>query len=142
MFAKLMLLNKLGSVDVGFFVGCAVAIVLIVAIYFLIPVFNKKQYQEQRDNLKKREEAFKTSKGLSNTQDGALFSECDVVSALDAEEAKTDAEQTDVQIENSQDGDVQVENAKNEDGQNENPQDESVQDENSQVESNDGVEKE
>ena len=121
-----MLLNKLGSVDVGFFVGCAVAIVLIVAIYFLIPVFNKKQYQEQRDNLKKREEAFKTSKGLSNTQDGALFSECDVVSALD-EEIKTDEEQTDT---------------KNEDAPNERAQCENVQDENSQVESNDGVEKE
>lgn len=61
MFDSLLLLNKLGSVDVGFFVACAVIIVLIVAIYFLIPVFNKKQYQEQRDNLKKREEAFRSN---------------------------------------------------------------------------------
>lgn len=126
MFAKMMLLNKLGSVDVGFFVGCAVAIVLIVAIYFLIPVFNKKQYQEQRDNLKKREEAFRTSRGLPNAQDDALFSECDVVSALD-EEVKTDEKQTDTQ---------------NEDASNECAQCENVQSENSQDESNDGVEKE
>lgn len=62
MFRNLLLLNKLGSVDIGFFVGCAVAIVLIVGIYFLIPVFNKKQYQEQRDNLKKREDAFKSNR--------------------------------------------------------------------------------
>lgn len=126
MFAKMMLLNKLGSVDVGFFVGCAVAIVLIVAIYFLIPVFNKKQYQEQRDNLKKREEAFRTSRGLPNAQDDASFSECDVVSALD-EEVKTDEKQTDTQ---------------NEDASNECAQCENVQSENSQDESNDGVEKE
>lgn len=64
-----MLLNSLGSVDIGFFVGCAVAIVLVVAIYFLIPVFNKKQYREQRENLKKREEAFKSYKGVSTAQD-------------------------------------------------------------------------
>lgn len=126
MFAKMMLLNKLGSVDVGFFVGCAVAIVLIVAIYFLIPVFNKKQYQEQRDNLKKREEAFRTSRGLPNAQDDASFSEYDVVSALD-EEVKTDEKQTDTQ---------------NEDASNECAQCENVQSENSQDESNDGVEKE
>lgn len=69
MFAQMMLLNNLGSVDIGFFVGCAVAIVLVVAIYFLIPVFNKKQYREQRENLKKREEAFKSYKGISAAQD-------------------------------------------------------------------------
>ena len=127
-----MLLNKLGSVDVGFFVGCAVTVVLIVAIYFLIPVFNKKQYQEQRDNLKKREEAFRSSKVLSDTKDGALFSECDVVSTLEGEEVKTEEEHTD----------AQVENVKNEDAQDSESQVESAQDENSQVESNDGVEKE
>ena len=54
-------LNKLGPVDIGFFVACAVIVVAIVVIYFLIPVFNKKQYQEQRENLKKREVAFKAN---------------------------------------------------------------------------------
>ena len=58
-------LNQLGPVDIGFFVACAVIIVAIVAIYFLIPVINKKQYQEQRDNLKKREIAFKANQGIA-----------------------------------------------------------------------------
>ena len=51
--------------DIGFFVACGVIVALIVAIYFLIPVLNKKQYQEQRDSLKKREIAFKTNKGIA-----------------------------------------------------------------------------
>lgn len=54
-------LNSLSSVDTAFFIICAVIIVLIIAIYFLIPVFNKKLYQEQRDNLHKREAAFKSN---------------------------------------------------------------------------------
>lgn len=54
-------LNKLGTIDIIFFVVCAVIIVAIVGVYFLIPVFKRKQYQEQRDNLKKREEAFKSN---------------------------------------------------------------------------------
>ncbi len=47
--------------DIGFFIACGVIVVLIVAVYFLIPVFNKKQYQEQRDNLHKREKAFRAN---------------------------------------------------------------------------------
>ena len=54
-------LNSLKDVDIAFFSICAAIIVLIVAVYFLIPVFNKKQYQEQRDNLHKREAAFKSN---------------------------------------------------------------------------------
>lgn len=65
MINNLLLLNKLKPVDVGFFVGCAVVIALIVAVYFLIPVFNKKQYQEQRENLKKREAAFNANRKTS-----------------------------------------------------------------------------
>lgn len=59
----LLLLNGLKSVDIGFFIGCGVAIALIIAIYYLIPVFNKKQYEEQRENLRKREAAFRANKG-------------------------------------------------------------------------------
>lgn len=66
MFDSLLLLNKLGSVDIGFFVACAAIIVLIVAVYFLIPVFNKKQYREQRDNLKKREDAFRSNRNAKS----------------------------------------------------------------------------
>ena len=32
-----------------------------VGVYFLIPVLNKKQYREQRENLKKREAAFQSN---------------------------------------------------------------------------------
>lgn len=59
---NLLLLNALGPIDIIFFVVCAAIIVVIVAVYFLIPVFNKKQYKEQRENLKKREDAFKSNK--------------------------------------------------------------------------------
>lgn len=71
MFDSLLLLNKLGSVDIGFFVACAAIIVLIVAVYYLIPVFNKKQYREQRDNLKKREDAFRSNRNARVMQETA-----------------------------------------------------------------------
>ena len=67
----LLALNSLGAWDIGFFVACALIVVAIVAIYFLIPVFNKKQYQEQRDNLKKREVAFKANLKASGIEDTA-----------------------------------------------------------------------
>lgn len=62
---SLLLLNGLKSVDIGFFIGCGVVIALIIAVYYLIPVFNKKQYEEQRENLRKREAAFRANKGES-----------------------------------------------------------------------------
>ncbi len=89
-----MLLNSLGSVDIGFFVGCAVAIVLVVAIYFLIPVFNKKQYREQRENLKKREEAFKSHKGVSTAQDESASAN-DGVFACENKQDNAECEQKD-----------------------------------------------
>lgn len=60
---SLLLLNGLKSVDIGFFIACGVAIALIIGIYYLIPVLNKKQYEEQRENLRKREAAFRANKG-------------------------------------------------------------------------------
>lgn len=75
MWSMICALNKLKSVDIGFFIACAVIIVLIVAVYFLIPVFNKKFYQEQRDNLHKREAAFKSN--LQNTQSADTIKEVD-----------------------------------------------------------------
>ena len=51
-------LNSLSATDLIFFIILGVMLALCVAVYFLIPVINKKQYQEQRENLKKREEAF------------------------------------------------------------------------------------
>ncbi len=68
---NLLAINSLGPVDIIFFVVIAVLIALAVGIYFLIPVLNKKQYQEQRDNLRKREEAFNASvKPTTTPEDG------------------------------------------------------------------------
>ena len=61
MLSLLAALNSLGPVDIAFFVVCGVIIVACIAVYFLIPVFNKKQYQEMRDNLRRREVAFKAN---------------------------------------------------------------------------------
>lgn len=66
---KLLALNSLGTTDIVFFVVLALIVVLIVAVYFLIPVFNKKQYQEQRDNLRKREVAFKANLKLNSKEE-------------------------------------------------------------------------
>ena len=60
--------NGLKGWDIGFFVACGVIVALIVGIYFLIPLINKKQYQEQRDNLKKREVAFKANLGIATDE--------------------------------------------------------------------------
>lgn len=92
MFDSLLLLNKLGSVDIGFFVACAVIIVLIVAVYFLIPVFNKKQYQEQRDNLKKREDAFRSNQSARMMQETA--SEVDASTSEQTEIVEQDVQST------------------------------------------------
>ena len=54
-------LNPISATDLWFFILCGVIVAVIIAVYFLIPVFNKKQYQEMRDNLHKREVAFKAN---------------------------------------------------------------------------------
>ena len=54
-------LNTLQAVDIIFFVVIVALVALCVGIYFLIPLINKKQYQEMRDNLNKREVAFKAN---------------------------------------------------------------------------------
>lgn len=59
-------LNGISGVDTVFFIVCAVLIALIIGIYFLIPVFNKKLYRDQRENLHKREAAFKSN--IDNAQ--------------------------------------------------------------------------
>ncbi len=61
--------------DIIFFIVLASIVVLCVVVYFLIPVFNKKQYQEQRENLKKREVAFKSN--IQRT-DGAPDTDADL----------------------------------------------------------------
>lgn len=64
-----LFINSLKSIDVIFIVVCIALVAIAVAIYFLMPVFNKKQYQEQRDNLRKREEAFKSNLGVKTQVD-------------------------------------------------------------------------
>lgn len=81
--AQLVLaLNKLGKVDTAFICVCAGIVVAIVAIYFLIPVFKKAQYQQQIDNLRAREAAMKAAK------EGNV--EVDVAENVVAEDVVTD----------------------------------------------------
>lgn len=55
----MFLLHGLKSPDIIFFVVCGVIILVIIAIYFLIPVFKRKQFAESRENLKRREILFR-----------------------------------------------------------------------------------
>jgi len=69
------LLNQIGPVDSSFFIICLIIIAAIVAIYFLLPVFRKSQYEERRENLRKREAAFRRNKGLSDENDNHAVEE-------------------------------------------------------------------
>ena len=92
--AQLVLaLNKLGKVDTAFICVCAGIIVAIVAIYFLIPVFKKAQYQQQIDNLRAREAAMKAAKEGSVAVDVAENVVAEDVVTDDAV-ASTDAQET------------------------------------------------
>lgn len=82
-------LNKLKDVDIAFFIVCAAIVVLIVAVYFLIPVFNKKFYREQRENLHKREASFKSN--LQSAHAGEAAQE-EGEKREDAEAGEEDAE--------------------------------------------------
>lgn len=57
----LLALNPLKPTDIIFFVVLAVIVALCIVFYLLIPVINKKQYREMRDNLHKREVAFRSN---------------------------------------------------------------------------------
>ena len=65
----LLALNDLRPVDVTFFIVIGALVALCIAIYFLIPVINRKQYKEMRDNLKRREVAFNAGKQNAETTD-------------------------------------------------------------------------
>lgn len=78
MFRPLPLLNQIGKVDLTFLLIVIGAIVLAVAFYFMIPLFRRKQYKEARENLRKREEAFKASTGsaiLSSSNEQSFIEE-------------------------------------------------------------------
>jgi hypothetical protein len=63
-------LQKLGKVDRRFFLICGIIIAVIVAVYFLIPVFRREQYEMQRNNLREREKAFNAAKQSRDVQAG------------------------------------------------------------------------
>ena len=88
----LLALNDLKTTDIIFFIALAAIIVIVIAVYFLIPVFNKKQYKEQRDNLKKREVAFKSN--IQRT-DGKTSVEDDVVEQETPQETNVEEQRDD-----------------------------------------------
>lgn len=69
--------------DIGFFVVCAVIVAVIVAVYFLIPVINRKQYQEMRENLEKRELAFKAKEPTAEEENTAAIDDTAAVEKTD-----------------------------------------------------------
>lgn len=87
---KLLALNALGKTDVWFFIACAAIVVIAVVVYFLVPVFNKKQYREQRENLKKREAAFKANKGEDSVLSQEAYEQPQSVSEATADATETD----------------------------------------------------
>ena len=67
MMLKLVMFS-LNKVDVIFFVLILVAILVCVGIYFLIPIINRKQYQQMRENLAKREASFKSNLRIDHSK--------------------------------------------------------------------------
>lgn len=57
----MFLLEPLKSHDINFFIVCGAIVAIIAIVWLLIPVFNKSQYRDQRDSLRKREIAFKSN---------------------------------------------------------------------------------
>ncbi len=57
----MFLLNALKTPDIVFFVMLGVVVLVCVAIYFLIPIIKKKEFEERRENLKKREAVFRAN---------------------------------------------------------------------------------
>ena len=56
-----MIFFTLKTPDIIFFITLAVIAVLIALVYFLTPIVKRKQFEEARANLKKREETFKAN---------------------------------------------------------------------------------
>ena len=54
-------LTDMKNVDIIFFIVCASVIALGVLIYFLYPLIFSAKFKQQREDLRKREEAFKSN---------------------------------------------------------------------------------
>ena len=61
-----MILFKLTKPDLTFFIAIVAIIAVFVLIYLLTPVIKRKQFEEARQNLRKREETFRAN--LKNLQ--------------------------------------------------------------------------
>lgn len=82
----MFLLEAFRIVDIWFFVICGIAVVLIVAIYFLIPVFKRKQFAEARKNLSRREQLFKQNQKTEKAEEISV-DDANKVEAIDAQES-------------------------------------------------------
>lgn len=80
----MFLLHGLKTPDIVFFVICGAIIVVIIAIYFLIPVFKAKQYAEARKSLERRELLFRDN--LKQNQDTTTEVTNDEVNKAEVEE--------------------------------------------------------
>ena len=83
------LLNKIGKTDTIFFLSILAIILLLVGFYFLIPILNKKQYAEQRENLRKREKSFKAN--LQHREEPVIVEEATIEEPqIEKEEVETE----------------------------------------------------
>ena len=55
------ILFKLTKADKEFFLVLGIIAGVFLAVYLLMPIIKRKQYQEARENLKKREKTFKAN---------------------------------------------------------------------------------
>ena len=69
----MFLLNALKTPDIVFFILMGAAVAIGIAIYFLIPIVKHKEFEERRENLKKREEVFRAN--LKNLKSENVVSE-------------------------------------------------------------------
>ena len=84
----MFLINSLGGVDVAFFIIAGIGILLLVGLYFLIPLLNSKQYAAQRENLKKREIEFN-----ANLQKNKELREAKIQAEIDKEKESSNKEE-------------------------------------------------
>lgn len=80
----MFLINAIGSVDIAFFIIAGIALGLLVALYFLIPLLNAKQYKAQRENLSKREIEFN-----KNLEKSKQLREAKIQAELDSKAEET-----------------------------------------------------
>lgn len=80
----MFLINAIGSVDIAFFIIAGIALGLLVALYFLIPLLNAKQYKAQRENLSKREIEFN-----KNLEKSKQLREAKIQAELDSKTEET-----------------------------------------------------